>query len=441
MKKKSVEKIAVSGLGLLTASGLSLSSSWDSILAGERKYLLSDDPSLAFLGWTPQPPCPVFKVDLPEPPQTVPQQTRSVRMLEQAVREALTQAGLPTAPPTTIGVSIGSCTGLALQVAEFYLPRRKSGEHGATGAPGETGETGAIGAIGTHELFKMYRKNTPATVLGGMLSDWGLAKDFLCQSPCTACAAGTDAIGLAMGWLQSGQCELAVVGGTEELHLQACLGFKRLGLQDPNPCKPFDRQRAGLNLGEGAGVLILESAAHLKKRGGQALAWLSGYGSAADAYHPTAPHPEGLGLRRAIADALNMAGLQAESIDFINAHATATPENDRVEGKVLRELFPHSTVCATKGYTGHTLGAAGAVEAVLTAQSLHTGILPGSVGFEHTDLEIGLIPSVMKNAFENTGENAGLEGQKVHGKFRHALSQSLAFGGNNSVLIFSKEAE
>lgn len=473
MKKKSIEKIAISGLGLLTAGGLSLDSAWQSILAGERNYLQSDDPSLAFIGWNPQPPCPVFKVDLPDLPHDLPHgisqnslnagpgspapqhsQTRSVRMLEIAAKEALAQSGLSTASSTPVGVSIGSCTGLALQMMEFHLPRRKMSqsvppmEAGQKAAP--TGTAGQAEQLkpgapietieqqtgpGTHEFFKLYRENTPAIVLGNMLNDWGFAKEFLGQSPCTACAAGTDAIGLAMGWLQSGLCEVAVVGGTEELHLQACLGFKRLGLQDPSPCKPFDLQRGGLNLGEGAGILVLESAAHLKKRGGQALAWLSGYGSSADAYHPTAPHPDGLGLRRAIAAALNMAGLDAEDIDFINAHATATPENDRVEGKVLRELFPHSAVCATKGYTGHTLGAAGAVEAVLTVQSLHTGILPDSAGFAQADPEIGLVPTTNNNAHTASPK------QKTQHKFRHALSQSLAFGGNNSVLIFSREAE
>jgi len=167
-------------------------------------------------------------------------------------------------------------------------------------------------------------------------------------------------------------------------------------------------------------MVILESetlVATKQKRG-----YLCGYGSACDAYHLTAPHPEGKGLKQAIAEALSVAALRADQIAFINAHGTGTPDNDRVESKVLAALFPEIPFSSTKGYTGHTLGAAGGIEAVFTIACLNRGEIPASIGFSTPDPELPAAPVRV-----NTPIDGG-----------YALSESLAFGGNNAAVIFSK---
>lgn len=422
INNKIKNRVAVSGLGLIAATGLDLQQTWQSMLSAERNFSWNNDKELNFLNWNTPEPCPIFRVPLAEPVLTKGEDiftpTRATQLLELASLQALRHAGFE--PDNSqhsskqsqiyqnakVGVSIGACTALSLNILKFYSDYR-------------------IGQAGEENLFKQYRQNIPSTILGSWLNKWGIAKSFISQTPCTACAAGTDAVGLALDWIQSGVCDMAIVGGTEELNMKACLGFRRLGLQALEPCKPFDAERTGLNLGEGAGVLILESQSHLEQRKGKALAWLSAYGTSADAYHPTAPHPEGLGLRKALHQALKISNLNSQDIDLINPHATATPENDRVEGTVIKDLFPAAHIFASKGYTGHCLGSAGAIEAVMTVQALATGQIPASAGFRTSDPAINLTPNL----------------QNMNFNFKHAISQSLAFGGNNSVVIFSKEPQ
>ncbi|MDH5679695.1 MAG: beta-ketoacyl-[acyl-carrier-protein] synthase family protein, partial [Nitrospinota bacterium] len=239
-----------------------------------------------------------------------------------------------------------------------------------------------------------------------------------------ACSSGSDALGVALSWLRHGVCDIVVAGGADELsHIPLC-GFVSLGIVSPSPCAPFDKNRKGLNLGEGAGVLVLESQSSAKKRGAPSRLRLLGYGSCADAYHLTAPRPDGAGLITAIHRAMMEAGISPEQIGFINAHGTATPDNDKVEGKVFQQLFGEKILThSTKGYTGHTLGAAGGIEAVFAAAFLREGWMPGSAGFETYDEEVGLAPVGRKTVSDAT----------------HALSTSLAFGGNNAALIMGIE--
>ena len=157
------------------------------------------------------------------------------------------------------------------------------------------------------------------------------------------------------------------------------LGFGSLKLLSPELCRPFDNSRAGLNLGEGAAVLVLESDARAEDR--KCVGRVLGYGTATDAYHLTAPHPESRGLYRALEQALAQASATGRDIAFINAHGTATPTNDLAEARFFRTAFPETPFVATKGGTGHTLGAAGAVEAVFTVKHLERGLLPASIGF------------------------------------------------------------
>lgn len=250
-----------------------------------------------------------------------------------------------------------------------------------------------------------------------------LAQEFAATGPvntiCTACASGADALGLAMEYLDCGLCDTMLCGGADALSLVPHSGFARLMVYDAEPCKPFDLHRNGLNLGEGAAFFVLETEEHTLRRGAKILGRLLGYGSAGDAHHLTAPHPEGRGLEKAIHFALEQAQCQASDIAFINAHATGTHENDKVEGSCLHRLFPDTPVWASKACTGHTLGAAGALEAAATLLALNAGRLPASYGFETLDPEIGVQPTMTESVPSSP----------------YAMSTSLAFGGCNAALI------
>jgi 3-oxoacyl-[acyl-carrier-protein] synthase-1/3-oxoacyl-[acyl-carrier-protein] synthase II len=207
-------------------------------------------------------------------------------------------------------------------------------------------------------------------------------------------------------------------------------GFLSLLITDTSPCRPFDRNRRGLTLGEGAGIVVLESPQSVRERPvgannySRVQAWLRGYGNASDAYHISTPEPNGTGLRRAIDQALTEASVAPQEIDFINAHGTGTPENDRVEGRLFPEMFPGTPFGSTKGFTGHTLGAAGGIEAVITILCLQRKCVPANLGFQEPDPEFPGRP---------VAENTPVAG-------RYGLSDSVAFGGNNVALIFQESS-
>ena len=233
-----------------------------------------------------------------------------------------------------------------------------------------------------------------------------------------ACTSGADAIGIGAAWLDANLCDVVLCGGTEIILMKIFYGFKSLMLCSDRPCRPFDGNRDGLTLGEGAGVVVLERVGSPRRP----LAAMLGYGCGNDAHHPTTPHPEARGLALATRTALAQAGASAGVVDFINVHGTATRHNDLAEGKFIAANFPRARVVATKGVTGHTLGAAGALEAVFTVLSLSKGRLPVSRGFGEVDPEIGVEPT---RAIEEGG-------------YKCALSFSLGFGVINSVLCLGR---
>jgi 3-oxoacyl-(acyl-carrier-protein) synthase len=245
-----------------------------------------------------------------------------------------------------------------------------------------------------------------------------------------ACASGTDAIGLALGWLKNNLCDIAIAGGADGLSRVACQGFSSLMLVSKNPCRPFDTTRDGLNLGEGAGILIMEQERLARARHAAISGWVRGYGSACDAYHPTAPHPEGLGLQEAIRLAIDDAEIALTDIRYINAHGTGTQANDAAELTALAHLGfadrPDCPVVSTKGATGHTLGAAGGIEAVLTLCALNAGTTSGSPGCLNRDPGLPLAALTAQERQLLTG--------------RVGMSESLAFGGGNSAVILEGRA-
>ena len=237
-----------------------------------------------------------------------------------------------------------------------------------------------------------------------------------------ACSSGADAIGAAVDWLSTGLCDIVIAGGADEInHIPYC-GFGALSVTSSLPCRPFDKNRNGLNLGEGAGILILETEISARRRSRKSDLFVSGYGAAADAYHLTAPRPDGSGLEAAIAVAMAHSDLKPEDIVFVNAHGTSTRDNDRAEGRALLRIFGKDLkFLSTKGFTGHTLGAAGALEAIFTALALRHGWISANIGFEELDEEIGQAPVAAKTSISG----------------RAALSTSLAFGGNNAAVIIT----
>jgi 3-oxoacyl-[acyl-carrier-protein] synthase-1/3-oxoacyl-[acyl-carrier-protein] synthase II len=253
-----------------------------------------------------------------------------------------------------------------------------------------------------------------------------IATEFECNGPAqtvvNACSAGSDAVGIAASWIKAGLCDAVITGGADEMYQVTYTGFKSLFINDDSPCKPFDVHRKGLNLGEGAAVFLLVSPSLAKELQLTARGYVLGYGSASDAFHFTKPRPDGKGLRLAIEEALASAGVHAGDIAFVNAHGTGTVDNDRVESTVLADLLPDVPFLSTKGYTGHTLGASGAIEAAFTIACLETGRIPASAGFSTPDPQLPCMP---------VAQNTAISGSV-------AISETMAFGGNNAVLVLGK---
>ena len=248
----------------------------------------------------------------------------------------------------------------------------------------------------------------------------------------TACATGTNSIGEAMRTIQYGDADVMVAGGCEScITPTGIAGFTALTalstVDDPARCSlPFDKNRSGFVMGEGAGIVVLEELEHAKKRGAHIYAQLSGYGCASDAYHITSPDREGAGAAKAMENAIADAGLRCEDITYINAHGTATHHNDLFETKAIRAAFgSHAKklrINSTKSMIGHLLGAAGAVEFIVCVKEMEEGFIHATAGYTTEDKELGL--DYCKEPYQE--------------EIRHALSDSLGFGGHNAALVLSK---
>ncbi|NJQ01284.1 beta-ketoacyl-[acyl-carrier-protein] synthase family protein [Streptomyces zingiberis] len=251
-----------------------------------------------------------------------------------------------------------------------------------------------------------------------------------CLAPCTACAAGASAIGLGRELLRSGTADIVVAGGAEApitpLYVSAFARMRALSrrLDDPRTAsRPFDAGRDGFVLGEGAGVMVLESEEHARARGARPVARVIGYGASADAHHVTSPHPEGKGAELAIRAALADAGITGRDIGHVNAHGTSTPRGDVVEaGVILRMVGTDTQVSSTKGVTGHPLGAAGSIEAAFAALAVHHGIVPPTAGTTEVDPKVGV--DVVTGAARRRRVDV-------------ALSNSFGFGGQNAALLIA----
>ena len=257
-----------------------------------------------------------------------------------------------------------------------------------------------------------------------MANYFGCFTDYTTIS--TACSSAANALILGANMLKAGEADIVVAGGTEALSLFHLNGFNSLMILDKEHCRPFDDTRAGLNLGEGAAYVVMETEEHALQRQTPIHAYLSGYGNACDAFHQTASSDNGEGAYLAMREALDMAGLQPSDIDYVNAHGTGTPNNDQSESVALQRIFGSDLppVSSTKGFTGHTTSASGSIETVICLLAMHHGFIPANLGFAHP-MASGIVPSL------------GAEGCHLS----HVLCNSFGFGGNDSSLVFSRSEE
>lgn len=302
-----------------------------------------------------------------------------------------------------------------------------------------------IGGIGTIEseiakaLNKGYDRISPFFIpmaisnlaAGHVAIDLGAKGMVTCVV--TACAGGTNAIGDAFRQVRDGYQDVMIAGGAEAAITPMAIGgfasMKALheGIDPMRASIPFDKERSGFVMGEGAGLIVLEEYEHAKARGAHIYAEMVGYGATCDAYHITAPAPEGEGGARCMQQALEDAGLQPEAIDYINAHGTSTPMNDKYETMAIKTVFKEHAqqlaVSSTKGMTGHMLGATGGVEAVACVKALEEGIIPATINYreQDPDCDLDIVP--------NEARAKDIE---------YALSNSLGFGGHNAAIIFKK---
>ena len=293
-----------------------------------------------------------------------------------------------------IGVFIGTSTSGALQTELAYRHRDP-----ITGAlPADFSYLGTQNAMSVAEFTRRF-----------------LSLDGPVMSISTACSSSAKVFASAYRHIKAGFCDAAVVGGVDSLCFSTLYGFSSLGLVSHRPCRPWDAERDGMNIGEGAGFALLE-----KKDGGVAGVALLGYGESSDAYHMSSPHPEGVGAAAAMKSALAMAGVTPDAIDYINLHGTGTRANDVSEDRAVMKVFGGGTPCsATKGWTGHTLGAAGITEILFALGSIERGFIPGTLNSERLD------PAL----------SAGVLLRNRTAPVKCVLSNSFGFGGSNCSLV------
>ena len=387
-------KISVTGMGVICAIGNDLPSVLDSLRSGRSgirpmKYLQSRHSELPvgevqksnsqmkeLLGITD--PAPMSRTSL---------------MGALAIREALAQAAAGDLSGKRVALISGTTVG-GMDVTEQYFEQMKS-DDSLLGLP-QSNDCGKS----TDEMARMA----------------GLDKALTCTIS-TACSSALNSIILGAEMLARDEVDIVIAGGSEALSRFHLNGFNTLMILDHEPCRPFDATRAGLNLGEGAGFLVLE-----KDAGERSLAYVAGYGNRCDAFHQTASSENGEGPFLAMGDALSMAGLQPEEIQYINAHGTGTPNNDPSESQAIRRLFGDHLpeISSTKGFTGHTTSASGSIEAIFCILAMRHGFIPANMGFGTPDPAC-ILPS----------------GGRGDARLENVICNSFGFGGNDSSLILS----
>jgi 3-oxoacyl-[acyl-carrier-protein] synthase II len=397
-------RVAVTGIGLVCALGSSRDMVWEHMLGGHcgiRPLTLFDTQ-----GFRSRVAAQVELFDLL--PRLTPFERRRFSRSEQfgvlAAAEALEDSGLLEShiARERVGVSLGAGTGDLLRNEDYYFDYLQKG----------------IDRAKPTQIYHHY-SNMPVDVIATKFDLLGLRACFV-----SACSSSTIAIGHAAEAIADGQLDAAVCGGTDALARLTFSGFNALRLMDPEPCRPFDVSRVGMNIGEGAAILVLEDMDRARQRGAHIYCELAGYSLSCEAYHPTAPEPDGRAVATMIRTALDAAGVNADAIDHVNCHGTATPQNDRAEAKGLHVVFGDRArsipVNSVKSMIGHCLGTAGAMEAAVLALTIERGVIPPTIHHTTTDPDCDL--DVVANEPREVAVRCG-------------MSTSLAFGGNDSALV------
>ncbi len=413
-----MHRVVITGVGLVTPSGVGTEASWGSVVAGRSAIgpiTLFDASALSsrIAGEVPgfDPTSFLEKKKLKE-------MARFTQLAVLATRMAFEDAGLTLDDDDRehagcfIGVGLGGLEVIEAQ-ARIALER------------------------GPDRMSPYFVPATIANLAAGQVSmEWGLHGPSYSTS--SACSSSAHAIGEAFEWIRRGRTDVMIAGGTEAtVSMLAVGGFcamRALSRRNDDPTRasrPFDRGRDGFVIGEGAGTLVLESLERARRRGARILAEVTGYGATSDAYHLTQPAPEGAGAQRAMQRALADARLPAEAVDYINAHGTSTPQGDIQESRAIARVFGEHAlgkrlwVSSTKSMTGHLLGGAGAVETAFAALAIARGVVPPTINLDDPDPECPLdyVPHVARE-------------RTVH----HAMSNSFGFGGTNVSLLLSRVA-
>jgi 3-oxoacyl-[acyl-carrier-protein] synthase II len=395
-----MSRVVVSGLGVVSPYGAGTKTFWAGLAAGTcairpvtlietegfRARVAAEVPAdvLAGLGVSPR-------------------RARADRLGLAAAREAVADAGLGPSDRAEAALVIGAVGGGMLEGETWYW------EETRTGRPSPR-----ITAL------RSILPYTHAETIG-----WRLGIGGPKETVVMACASGAASIALAADLVRAGVVPLALAGGVDALTRICFMGFNALKLLDPEPCRPFDRDRRGMSIGEAAAFVVLEDPDRCRARGGRVLAELLGAGASTDAHHVTSPQPDGEGMERAMSLALSDAGIDAAAVDYVNAHGTGTLQNDRTEALALTRVFGAGRVpvSSTKSLVGHTMAAAGSLEAVATVLALQHGLIPPTANLAHVDPEIPFDCVAVK------ARPAPLE---------IALSNSFGFGGQNVSLVFGR---
>jgi 3-oxoacyl-[acyl-carrier-protein] synthase II len=398
-------RVFVTGMGVVSSLGLGRDAFWDGIVAGRKGFSVIDSFDTGGLD------------------RSVAGEVKGFR-----ARDFLTSAEARRT---------GRCSAFSLAAARMAVSDSKLAPAQLAGARtsvivGTTmGEAAVIGELEDTWIRKGADAVNVAKIplYGTTLLPIHLARAFgargMVQTLPAACAAGNYAIAYATDLIRAGRADIVITGASELLQKHQFAGFVRLGAVAPERCQPFDKNRRGIIIGEGAAILVLESEAHAVRRGATALAEVGGCGLACDAHHITRPHPEGAGSFAAMRDAIARSGITPDDVDFINAHGTGTHANDKIESLVVQQVFGGRSVpvSSLKSMIGHCMGAASALEAVACVMTVQTGVYPPTVGYETPDPECDV------NLVAN---------QAKRGKADIVLNNSLAFGGYDAVVTFAR---
>jgi len=405
-------KVVVTGIGATTPLGGDAKTSWNALLAGEsgissleQDWVSKYELPVTFAGQAKVKAADVLS------PQEVKRLDPSSQFALVAAREAWADAGAPEVAPERLAVEFATGIGGVWTLLDAYDALKEKGPRRVLPM-----------------TIPMLMPNGPAAAVGMEISARGGVRTAV-----SACASSTEAVANAIARLQSGELDVVVAGGCEAgihpLPLAAFAAMHALSRRNDDPAgasRPYDKDRDGFVMGEGAGVLVLETEAHAKARGAKIYAELAGGAVTSDAHHITAPDPEGTGAARAVIAALKQANAKPEDVAHINAHATSTPVGDIAEYKALLRVFGDHLasipISATKSSTGHLLGGAGAIEAIFTVLAIHERLAPPTINLENQDEEIPL--------------DVVTSPRKLSDGPILAISTSFGFGGHNAVIAF-----